>query len=304
MKKIPLKHSFKVIRRHLHIVALLSNEKERWNGESLASFLSPDSDTDSGVDGKTVRLDLETKIEQTLGINIPTRRGAPRVNFNAKFKDEDLLELLKLYGNFVVYDSSRTLAFKKLIKRQKKLSMWLLARLHFAAQAKKMIQFDYTANDMKIRKGVKVNPYYIINRNNNLFLVGKRNKDDSVGLHILDRIENLKVLDEFFDDKIPSVDEFFNHSLDAFIWEWTDPTEVTIRYKKEIENNMIDEFSHLNPLIKRFTDYFEMTFHVFDYEAVCRQLFFYGSDVEIVAPVEVIEQMIDMLKEAMSVYTS
>lgn len=65
---------------------------------------------------------------------------------------------------------------------------------------------------------------------------------------------------------------------------------------------MIDEFSHLNPQIKKFSDTYEMTFLVHDYEAVCRQLFFYGSDVEIVSPAEVIEQMTDMLNKSLSVY--
>ncbi len=297
----PSKHNLSVLRRHLHIVALLLNDKESWNAETLASFLSAESDSDSGIDGKTIRVDLKKHIQQTLGIAIATKKGVRRALLDTVINKEEILNLLILYSNFVVYDSSRTIAFNKLIDRQDNLSLWLLTNIHFAALTKKKIQFNYTANDMKIRD-VKMNPYYVINQNSTLYLIGKRDKDNTVGPYIFDRIENLKILDVHYDDEIPSPEELFRHSHGVFVWNWSDATEVIIRYKKSRENNMFDEFSHLEPEIKRYADYFEMSFLVFDYESVCRQLFYYGSDVEILSPPEVREHMTHMLQKSLSVY--
>ena len=65
---------------------------------------------------------------------------------------------------------------------------------------------------------------------------------------------------------------------------------------------MKDRFEHLGSDVKRFSNYMEMTFYVHDYEAVCRQLFFYGERVEILGPDEVRNTMVDMLTRSMSVY--
>ena len=300
---IPSKHNLSVLRRHLHIIALLMNDKESWNAESLASFLSLESEMDSGVDGKTIRVDLKKHIRQTLGISIATKKGARRAILDSAFSKEELLNLLTLYSNFVVHDSSRTIALKKLIDRQDDLSLWNLVHIHFAALAKKKIQFSYIANDMKMRD-VKMNPYYVINQNSTLYLIGKRDKDDTIGPYIFDRIQNLQMLDIIYEDIIPSPEELFRHSHGVFVWNWSDAAEVTIRYKKVRENNMTDDFSHLEPRVKRFADHFEMTFLVFDYESVCRQLFFYGGDVEILSPPEVREHMTHMLQKSLSVYKS
>jgi predicted DNA-binding transcriptional regulator YafY len=45
-----------------------------------------------------------------------------------------------------------------------------------------------------------------------------------------------------------------------------------------------------------------MIFQVFDIDSVCRQLFFYGKDVEIISPEDVRERMKEMLEKSLSVY--
>ena len=294
-------YSLSALQRHLHVVALMLDEKNEWNAETLAKFFSNNVETDDSVSGKTFRVDLKKSIKETLGISFNTSVGRRYASIETEIDSETLHHLLNLYTGFVVHDSSRNIALHKLIERKGKNILPLLAYIHFAAESKKKIKFTYTGNDMKIRE-VHINPYHIVIRDTTLYLIGKRDKDETVGPYIFDRIENCKVLTETFEDEIPPVEDYLQHSHGLFIWNYAPAITMTIRYSSKLENIMRDNFDHLKPQIKHFSDHLEMSFLIHDYESVCRQLFFYGSDVEIISPPEVREYMIEMLVQSMSVY--
>ena len=308
----PSSQNLNVLRRRLHLVALMLGEKEDWNAARLADFLKNETQfrdeeaSDSDIDAddgfkKAVRLDLQKHIESTFGLAVNKKKGGRKSTFEKIPSDSELLELLKLYVGFVTFDATRNIAFKKLIRSQKHSSLWMLARIHFASVMRTRIRFTYTTNEMKIRD-VVMNPYHLVVHAGTIYLVGRRDKDKTVGPYIFDRIENLKILEEGFEEKVPPVESFFSHSFGAFIWNWSDPVKVRLRYDTALENVMKDRFSHLEPEIKSFADHIEMAFLVHDYESVCRELFFYGERVEILGPDEVRDTMVDMLTRSMSVY--
>ena len=295
------KHAIGILRRYLHVLALLQNNKDPqdWNSNTLADLLSREILEGEPVSDKTIRSDIEKYIEGDLGLSVARKKGGRRMDLAGALSDETLQTLLMTYADFVIHDSSRSRALGSFIAAKRDTCLWLVARIHFAAVTRKKIQFEYTTNS-NYRMKTTIHPYHIVNRENRIYLVGMRDSDRSVGPYILSRVENLIVLDAEFDETIPAVDELYRHSLSAFIWD--EAVEMKIRYKAGLENNMANEFSSLEPVITKNGDWHEITFLVFDPEAVCRQLFFYGSQVEVVSPPEVREWMIGNLRDALSVY--
>ena len=311
--KLHKMHGLNALKRRLHIIALLLDDTAIWNASKLADVLAneqigEDRDEADAVicaDGslrKAVRLDLQKYIESTFGYAISRKKGGRKSSLAALPTMEEVLELLKLYVNFVAFDTSRDIAFQKLVRNHNYESLSKIARIYFAAKTKKKVRFSYTTNEMKVRD-VSMNPYHFVVHSGTIYLVGRRDKDETVGPYIFERIENLQILDKSFDEDIPPVESFFTNSFGAFIWNWSGPVKVKLRYDLALENVMKDRFEHLGSDVKRFSNYMEMTFYVHDYEAVCRELFFYCERAEILEPEEVRETMIDMLKKSMSVYS-
>jgi len=175
-----------------------------------------------------------------------------------------------------------------------------MLRIYFAALEKKRITFDYTTNIGYEIKEAKYHPYHIVFRNNNLYLLGKVKGKTDTWLLILNRIRNLQVTDETFDEDIPDIDIVFNDCLGSFIGKKYD---VKLRFKKNIINQLEQFLSILEP---QFTDIDEETgevsFAVSDDFYLCKQLFMYGNAVEIISPPELRSRMITMLQESMSTY--
>jgi hypothetical protein len=294
------KHEIGILRRYLHILALLQNKQDRkdWNSRSLADTICLDPNIDT-IEDKVIRGDIEKYLEGDLGFSVSRVKGGRRSELETIIDDKTLLSLLMTYADFVIYDSSRSLALSSLIAAKKDICLWLLARLHFAAITKNKIEFDYTTN-VNDRLNVSVHPYHLVLRANRIYLVGMRDSDRTVGPYLLSRIDNLKILDAKFDEEIPSAEDLYKHSYSGFIWHET--VEISIRYNSKIENNMLNDFGSLEPVISKEGEIHTMRFLVFDFEAVCRQLFFYGNDVEILSPTQAREWMIEKLDSAMSVY--
>lgn len=291
-----------VIKRFLHIIALLQNTRDtqNWNGHSLADLLSLDEKLEPLSD-KAIRDYIKKNIREDLGLKVSMSKGARRIMLGAPIGEPMLAELLSFYCLFVATDSSRELILRQLIKRRPGDCLWMLARIYFASLEKKRIEFDYTTNDGRLIH-CTMNPYHLVIRNNNLYLYGRRAGQDHTSLLIANRIENLTITNSSFDDKVPPVDEVFRDTLGSFLGRKYD---VKIRYSKAVANQMDQFLGILEPDIKSFDngERFEASFTVSDDLYLCKQLFMYGGNVEILEPKEIRELMISMLKESMGVYS-
>ncbi|HPJ40341.1 MAG TPA: WYL domain-containing protein [Spirochaetota bacterium] len=290
-----------VIKRYLHVLALLqnSNDNRRWNATTLADLLTKD-EPDAVLNDKNIRDYISKYLENELSIDVDRTKGG-RVTNLAEDLDEALHEKVALlYSNFVTRDSSREIILRSFLKKHPRDGLWMLARIYFAALEKKRITFDYTTNTGYEIKEAKYHPYHIVFRNNNLYLLGKVKGKTDTWLLILNRIRNLQVTDETFDEDIPDIDIVFNDCLGSFIGKKYD---VKLRFKKNIINQLEQFLSILEP---QFTDIDEETgevsFAVSDDFYLCKQLFMYGNAVEIISPPELRSRMITMLQESMSTY--
>ncbi|HPI89390.1 MAG TPA: WYL domain-containing protein [Spirochaetota bacterium] len=290
-----------IIKRFLHIIALLQNPKDPrdWNGNSLADILSRD-ESDVILTDKNIRDYINKNIIDELGIDVDIEKGSRRIELAAPLGRARLDELINIYCLFVATDSAREVILSQLIKRHPDDCLWMLASIYFAAKTKKRIEFDYTTNDNR-KIHCTMNPYHLVLRNNNLYLFGRRVEQDHTSLLIVNRFENLKINDQSFDENVPSIDEAFRDTLGSFLGK---KYHVRLRYANSRMNQMEQFLGILEPQITKSDDgeWFEARFTVSDDQYLCKQLFMYGKDVEILEPGELRDLMIDMLKESAGVY--
>jgi hypothetical protein len=290
-----------VIKRYLHIIALLQNSRDPrdWNGHTLADTLSRD-ETSAVLSDKNIRDYIKKNIIEELGLDVDIEKGGRRIELASPIEGEMLANLMNMYCLFVATDSSREAVLRQLMKRRPDDCLWMLGRIYFAAKEKKRIEFDYTTNDGR-RIHCVMNPFHLVLRNNNLYLYGRRAGQDHTSLLIVNRIENLKVTDEPFEETAPPVDEVFRDTLGSFLGK---KYHVKLRYSKAVANQMEQFLGILEPEISALNggDQFEARFSVSDDMYLCKQLFLYGKEVEVLEPKEMRELMIGMLKESMGVY--
>ena len=93
-----------VIKRFLHVIALLQNDAEQWNATSLADILSLDEGGNILSD-KNIR-DSIAYIREKLEIEISTQKGSKRTMLEEELSDEMALQLAVVYASFIISDST------------------------------------------------------------------------------------------------------------------------------------------------------------------------------------------------------
>ena len=159
-----------VLRRYLHVIALLQNKNdpENWNASTLADLISQEESGDEPSE-KAIRDYMKKNLENELGIEIKKKKGGRKINISDLLDTEMLVRIASVYSSFVVNDSTREIIVKRLIKNHPKECLWMLARIHFAIIEKKKLTFDYMPNTERKSKNYTVNAYHLVFRNNNLY---------------------------------------------------------------------------------------------------------------------------------------
>lgn len=290
-----------VIKRCLHVLALLQNpdDPESWNANKLADLLSSDEPADPLTD-KAIRDYIRKYLVDEFDIDIATERGSRRTELAVDLDEDLALRLAGIYAGFTVKDTGRDIVLRRLMKQHPRDGLWMLARLYFAALLKKKIEFNYTPATATEPKHYRAHPYHLVLRNNNLYLVCKNLGHNVTALFIMNRVMGLRVLDEEFDEDAPTVDEIFKDSLGSFIGK---KYAVVLRFHEKLLTTMEENLSILEPAFTADGDSrYRASFTVSDDRYLCKQLFMYGRDVEIVEPPELRQTMVRMLKESWEVY--
>lgn len=299
---LPPATQIKLLRRGLHILSLLQNDEEKWNASKLTDCLKDDPQEIVDVlEDKQIKDAINTIIKKGFDIEIDSSKGKRNISLTEDIDNPEIIDILSMYANFVVHDSSRRAVYESLYRNNPHRCLWILAKLYFASKTGHVVNFRYVTNHQK-QITTDVKPYHIVYRNNNLYLVGKCVDDGILKLFILNRISDLKETSISFDiDEIPDPESIFENSLGSFVSDIT--YDITVRFKSSLKKTLLDIFSGLDPEFSGEGDMISMSFTACDIEAVCKQLFLFGDKVEIVSPREVREKMLSMLKESLSLYS-
>jgi len=293
-----------VLRRYLHVLALLQNNKdpEDWNGSSLANVISKEESGDPLTD-KNVRDYIRKNLEEELGLEIDKKRGSRRTLLAEPPEGKLLRRIASVYADFVVTDTTRELVLERLIQKHPYDCLWMLARIHFAVVERKKIGFKYIPNTARTAFSYTVHPYHMVFRNNNLYLAALNEYNGILSLFIVNKIDNLTVIDESFNEEIPAVSDIFADSLGSFIGK---RYNVRIRFTRNVLSMIEQVISILEPDITEIEKdaIYEARFTSADDLYLCKQLFLYGKDVEILEPKELRDTMIRMLEETLAAYKS
>lgn len=295
-----------IIRRYMHVLALLQkpDDNNQWNAGTLADLLSMEEEVDGGLSDKLIRDYIKQFLIEELGFDIKTTKGSRRTVLETPIPRHLLEKIASVYLSFTAIDASRDLVLKRLIDKHPEDSLWLLARIHFAILQKNKITFNYVkhlASENEPKQYI-LHPYHIILRNNNLYLVGKSGRSGHIVLFIVNKITDLNVLQETYDEEVIEASEFFKDSLGCYIGK---KFNVKIRIDREAFRQVDEIISSLEP------DYTEADegktviagFNVSDDTYLCKQLFTFGSSVEILEPETLRKTMVKLLKEGLKQYS-
>lgn len=117
----------------------------------------------------------------------------------------------------------------------------------------------------------------------------------------LDRITDLKILDEYAREKKPGeLKQYFQE-----FWKTTDLYEVKVWFDKEVANSLVSSKYHFG-----YIDEYEdnrgivMSFAVTEYSYIARWLLSFGDKIRIVHPDDLKEEMIQIVSELKDIYLS
>lgn len=298
------KTQFSLFMRQLHILALVqhSSTSENMNCSTMSGLLSMEPGKDD-VTEKMIR-DSVTKLIE-MGFPVQMEKGAPRVSLERELTDSEMLEILPYYLNIVSDTMGLRDCFKSYVGNHGSRSLWIIARIYFAACEKKQIKLWYRSKKKSGPEEYTLNPYRWIYRDNAVYLIARNvgRDGENISLFRLNRIRDLGVTESIFNDDIPSADELMQYSIGAFISSRL--YKVKLRFRQEERDNIEEDFGHLDIKFSGADrdGCIDASFTACDLINLCESVFSYSGKVKIVEPREAVEQMKEMLKENLQVYS-
>lgn len=290
------KTQFSLFMRQLHILALVqhSSSSENMNCTTMSGLLSREPGKDD-VTEKMIRDSVAKLIE--MGFPVQMEKGAPRVGLERELTDSEMLEILPYYLNVVSDTMGIRDCFKSYVGSHGSRSLWIIARIYFAACEKRQIKLTYRSKNKSGAEEYTLNPYRWIYRDNAVYLIARNvgRDGENISLFRLNRIRNLRVTEISFDDDIPPADELMRYSIGAFVS--TTLYNVKLRFSPEEKESVEEDFGHLDVRYSNDKDgYVIGTFKVCDLINLCKAVFSYSGKVKILEPREAVDQMRKLLE--------
>lgn len=181
------------------------------------------------------------------------------------------------------------------------------------------IKFQYTYIDVDENKKIIncprydgleyiVNPYSLVWRKERYYLICNNDKYDDLSYYRVDRIINLKVLEE----KIKPITEIMpNGDSDIIISEFVDKNlyqfigekiRVTVRCDKWMLGELFDYFGSDLIVLKVNEEKVEVSFSVGNGEGLYYWILQHGDNIELISPVEIRTEIKKILKNTLKLY--
>ena len=203
---------------------------------------------------------------------------------NARALETDIEAILESEG-FAVRQYSRVKTDSKIMELLRN------AMLSF-----KKIQFNYDIKDRK--KVISLNPYGII-ISDKYYLVGYNDFVKDLRLYKVDKIENLTLLDEYFEkDEKFNLQKYCNQSFGIF---QENPLNITLEFDKSVADDILNYHLHPTQKMKKSENgNIRVNIVTGGKLALCHELFKWGCDVKIIRPQELKEYYRDYLSNVLN----
>lgn len=319
--------------RLLKLREILFNETDETNElamEQIIEELKKEFGRDFEVDQRAILRDIEDLTNQNFEIFV-TRRAAGKKYYSHKNKRFEQYEL-RLLINAIL--SARFITKKeaeRLIEKVKALTSTHLAaklpnpthyessirstyqqlryeidQINTAITESRKINFQYGKFNINKefvlnRSGefYEVSPYALIWKNDYYYLIGILTGEKKFRHFRVDRMRNVKCTEDAFLKADINISDYINKSFNMYAGteEW-----ITLKFKHSLVNVMIDYFG-LGANMKKLDDeYGKLTVKVNRSEGLVRWLLNWGSDVKVLEPDDLVEEMKNEIQKMSQTY--
>lgn len=168
-----------------------------------------------------------------------------------------------------------------------------ISKIRDAIKTQKKLQFDYPVKN-KLKTGITVYPYGLL-YGDKTYLVGFSEYTNDYRLYIASKIQNINLTNESF-----TKDENFNlseYSQKSFGIYQEEPMNVVLKFNRDASDEVKNYHFHpTQELLDNNDGSITVKFTAGGSLAMCRELFKWGTDVEILAP----QELKDMYKKRLS----
>ena len=245
-----------------------SDKKKRWRFikgtmNSLISFSADDFANLEYLKGLSTDENKQKELEELIA---KIKALTPQKNLQTL--DTDVSAILESEG-FAIRQYSRVKADKQ-----------TLEKIRTALLSFKKIKFSYPINDKT--KEIILNPYGVI-ISDKYYLVGFNEYVSDLRLYKVDKIEQLEILEEYFDkDEKFSLAEYCKKSFSIYQEE---PIDITLEFDKTVADDVLNYHFHPTQKVKQLENgNIQVKFKSGGTYAICQELFKWGTNVKIKRP--------------------
>jgi len=245
-----------------------SDKKKRWRFikgtmNSLISFSADDFANLEYLKGLSTDENKQKELEELIA---KIKALTPQKNLQTL--DTDVSAILESEG-FAIRQYSRVKADKQ-----------TLEKIRTALLSFKKIKFSYPINDKT--KEIILNPYGVI-ISDKYYLVGFNEYVSDLRLYKVDKIEQLEILEEYFDkDEKFSLADYCKNSFSIYQEE---PIDITLEFDKAVADDVLNYHFHPTQKVKQLENgNMQVKFKSGGTYAICQELFKWGTNVKIKRP--------------------
>ena len=245
-----------------------SDKKKRWRFikgtmNSLISFSADDFANLEYLKGLSTDENKQKELDELIA---KIKAMTPQKNLQTL--DTDVSAILESEG-FAIRQYSRVKADKQ-----------TLEKIRTALLSFKKIKFSYPINDKT--KEIILNPYGVI-ISDKYYLVGFNEYVSDLRLYKVDKIEQLEILEEYFDkDEKFSLADYCKNSFSVYQEE---PIDITLEFDEVVADDVLNYHFHPTQKVKQLENgNIQVKFKSGGTYAICQELFKWGTNVKIKRP--------------------
>jgi predicted DNA-binding transcriptional regulator YafY len=179
-----------------------------------------------------------------------------------------------------------------------------IQELVIAIKKAQIIQFDYHKYWENEHSHREVESYYLKEFESRWYLIAKDKKDQIIKSFGLERISNLTILSRtFIYPKHFNIESFYEHCFGITSPNDSEPTDILLSFTP-LQGKYIQSFPlhHSQEIVLDTKEEFQVRIKIFISEEFIRKILSMGSEVEVLAPLHLIEKIKAEHREALNQY--